>query len=325
MKVNMPLNIEDEDIETGKEAPISTPTCMSYSLTRIKLSELCREIVDALAPFHMNGEEPPYEIIIELDRKWRDAHTAMPSVFRFDQTSKRQHANLYLERPSFAWQRSLAEQGWQTRRCRLHRQWLVRGAKEPRYSYSHVVALQSARTVIEVKRVMDEEEPVFAPTSTLFWAVMHHVFIASVILLMDVCFNWNDVLAEKRKQEVLDACRMLSRAQQVSPIAREGINAMMGVMRKHWKHDISTRGNQDLSVVSTSAVTQNVQLPISDQETYTSSGPLRPPAVDPGSLPLFNMEDTWSAMLDGNAGVGLDTPEWMNMLSELGISAMPSE
>jgi hypothetical protein len=64
------------------------------------------------------------------------------------------------------------------------------------YSYSHVVCLQSARRVLEIKRIMDDEVK-FKPNSPVVWSVMHNVIMAAVILLMDVCFNWDDILADK--------------------------------------------------------------------------------------------------------------------------------
>ncbi|KAJ5219691.1 hypothetical protein N7468_008895 [Penicillium chermesinum] len=315
VKVNRPLNIEDEDLATEVAAPLSTPTCMSYTLCRLRLSEICRQIIDELAPYHLDGREAPYEVILDLDHRLRDAYAEVPSFFRFDTVSKRQHAALYLSRPSFAWQKCFIEQGWQTRLCRLHRQWFIRGAKDPRYSYSHVVALQSARTVIEVKRVMDEEAPLFVPTSSFFWTVMHHVFIASVILLMDVCFNWDDVLAERRKQEVWDACRMMRRAQQVSSVARQGISDMMAVMRKYWKQD------KLLVLVPNDGTGRPAQLTPMGQETTIHEA--RPAGADSSSFPSFRMEDAWSELLDDSGGVGLDTPGWMDMLSELGTTTMP--
>ncbi|KAJ5949978.1 hypothetical protein N7454_001562 [Penicillium verhagenii] len=235
MNVLLPLNIEDADLESETAMPLSAPTCMSYTLARLRLAEVCREIVDGSAEEHFKDEEVPYERILSLERKLQEAYASLPAFFRYDQASKREYADLYKERPTLSWQRTFIQQGYHARFCRLHRRYFVRGAKDPRYSYSHVVSLQSARKVLELKRIMDEELPIFAPNGSFFWAVMHHVFMAAVTLLINVCFNWDDILAEKQKEEVLDACRMLSRAQQASCIAREGINAMMGVLQKYWK------------------------------------------------------------------------------------------
>ncbi|KAJ5500727.1 hypothetical protein N7453_009778 [Penicillium expansum] len=336
MVVQQPLNIEDEDIDHIENGvPLSTPTAMTYSLCRSKLAVVCRQIVDEMAYFHFHEQEVPYEKILELDQKLHKICAELPSFFRFDQTSRREYSALYHERPALAWQRALVQQGYHSRLCRLHRHYLVRGAKEPKYSYSHVVALRSARKVLEVKRIMDEEEPVFTPHSSVIWAVMHHVFMAAAILLIDVCFNWDDILAEKRKEEVLDACRMLSRAQQSSPIAREGIKAMMGILRKHWKHEkrVNSRDLQELSASSNSNSAtvntpqpdiptpasldpKNITLPNAQLTVYPSEDTLLTP------LPL---EDLWAEMLDSSANVELSTPDWTDLLTELTNVTLPSE
>lgn len=330
MIVNEPLNVEDEDIDQFQAGqPISIPTVMSYTLCRLRLAVVCRKIVDETSYFHLHGQEVPYEKILTLDRELHRLIASAPSFFRFDQNSRCEYSALYRERPTFAWQRSVVQQAYHSRFCRLHRHYFVSGAKDPRYSYSHVISLQSARKVLAIKRMMDEEEPVYKPHSSVVWSTIHHVFMAAAILLIDVCFNWDDILAEQRKEEVLDACRLLSRAQQSSPIAREGINAMMDILRKHWKHEkqIVSHGPQADPVTSVSKVAPQTSQP--DFLTPISIGARGdvslPPQntvslldssanLAPDSLPL---EDVWAEMLDGGAPAALSTPDWTELLNEL--------
>ncbi|KAF3401897.1 hypothetical protein F1880_009757 [Penicillium rolfsii] len=345
MNVRRPLNVEDDSIGDEIELSLSTPTCMSYTLHRLKLAEVCREIVDAGAPHYFQGQELPYETILDLDRKLQQVCTELPTFFRFDPSSRRQFAEVYRERPEIAWQRALMQQGYHSRVCRLHRQYFIRGAKDPRYSYSHVVSLQSARKVLEIKRIMDEEEPLFTPNSSLFWAVMHHVFMAAVTLLIDVCFNWDDILACRRKEEVLDACRLLSRAQQFSSVARECINAMMDILYKHWKQEkrpvssgemrahLSGAPGLDVSALHDQAAISDVNNvqdskgfhfarpeQVNDIPVYDASIDLVNPEL--GSIPL---EDLWGQMLDESAQIALDTPEWMDLMTELTNATVPNE
>lgn len=329
MNVRVPLNIDDEDIEAGIPAPLSTPTCMSYTLARLRLAEICREIVDKTAPEHFKGEDVPYEKILDLERKLHEGYAEIPAFFRYDQSSRREFAELYHERPVICWQRTFVQQGYHARFLRLHRRYFIRGAKDPRYSYSHVVSLQSARKVLELKRIMDEEQPVVAPNGSFFWAIMHHVFMAAVTLLINVCFNWDDILAEKQKQEVLDACRMLSRAQQVSCIAREGINAMMGTLRKHWKQQKRhMSGTQPESLaIAQRPLEEDMEggimvrfAPSGEFPSYLSETSLDPRTTDLNLVPL---EDIWSEMLDDSAHVGLDTPAWMDLLNDLTHTNVP--
>jgi hypothetical protein len=338
MVIHEPLNVEDEEIDHSENGvPLSIPTAMSFSLCRLKLAVVCRQIVDEMSYYHFHAQEVPYEKILGLDQKLQKIYAEVPSYFRFDQASRREHSTLYHERPALAWQRALVQQGFHSRLCRLHRHYLVRGAKDPKYSYSHVISLQSARKVLEIKRIMDEEEPVFTPHSSVIWAVMHHVFMAAAILLIDVCFNWDDILAEKRKEEVLDACRMLSRAQQSSPTAREGINAMMGILRKHWKHEKrpSSRDLQEPSASSNPNATRegasrpDIPTPIS----FCSKSIIFPPGTSNGQSTAYPsadalhsplpLEDIWAEMLETSGNVELNTPDWTDLLTELTNVTLP--
>jgi hypothetical protein len=329
MSVNLPRNVEDvyiDSVDAGQ--PLSTPTAMSYTICRIQLACVSRHIVDQTASQLFHGKELPYEKIIELDRMLRDSLEKLPEFYRFGQSHRLRFATLYQERPVFAWQRSMLQLGYHHRICRLHRQHFVRGAKDPKYSCSHIVCLRSARTILEIKRVMDEDEPIMEPSSSLIWAVMHHVFMAAVILLVDVCFNWEDVLAEKRKEEVIDACRMLTRAQRTSPVARRAVDAMMEILRKHWTQERGLKCPQAEQACFGAATGANgsavhptdgsANVPGSDSMYYV-------PLSQTSQQSLFAkvpLEDMWAEMLDGNA-VGLDTPDWTELLDELTNANLP--
>lgn len=326
MNVRKPANMDDEipsGAGDGYALPMSTPTSMSYALQRLELAIVCREMVDATACEHLRDREVSYDKTLELDRKIRQAYSEFPEFFRLDPISRRRFASLYQARPAIAWQRCLLHQACHSRLCRLHRQYLIRGARDPAYSYSHIVCLQSARKVLEIKRIMDNDEPQFTPPSSVVWSVMHHVFMAAVILLMDVCFNWDDILAEKRKEEVLDACRMLSKAQQSSCTVREGINALMGCLQKHWN-----TGKQSVPIDP-----PVINLPV---DNPTRSVPaMGAPAVDikQPSMDIRNtigdeseekhLEEIWMEMLDSGGDLSFDTPDWTGLLTDLTNATVP--
>lgn len=166
---------------------------------------------------------------------------------------------------------------------------------------------------------MDDDTPTFMPPSSVVWSVMHHVFMAAVILLMDVCFNWDDILADKRKEEVLDACHMLSKAQQSSSVVREGIDAMMGVLQKHWKS-----GKQ--SVIASSPVINPIAL--ENHASIPASNNMIPDVKEsPADLPddsgEKHLEDIWTEMLDSSGNLSFDTPDWPGLLTELTNATEP--
>ncbi|KAL4894692.1 hypothetical protein BDV59DRAFT_200514 [Aspergillus ambiguus] len=305
---------------------------MSYTLQRLKLATVCREIVDTTAEEYMQGVDVAYTKILELDRKVQKAHSEIPEFFRLDPPSRRKFSSLYHARPTISWQRCLLQQGYYSRLCRLHREYFIRGAREPAYSYSHVVSLQSARKVLEIKRIMDEDVPTFTPPSSVIWSVMHHVFMAAVILLLDVCFNWDDILAEKRKEEVLEACRMLSKARKSSSLVNEGINAMMSVLQRHWKSDTDQQPNNlPSSVLSTTTDGQARTMQPAADPTYPGSACLetKETSVNVANVNMVDdppgrqLEDIWSEMLDNGGTFTFENTDWTGLLNELTNATVP--
>ncbi|KAH8433906.1 Zn(II)2Cys6 transcription factor [Aspergillus melleus] len=338
MSVNQPRNVDDEALEKNPSlasSPKSVPTDMSFTLERLKLSFVIRDIIDKIAYEQLNGLEIDYSKILELDRKIHQALSEVPEFFRLDPGSRRRFANLYKERPTLAWQRCVLQQAYYSRICRLHRQFFIRGAREPTYSYSHVICLQSARKVLEIKRIMDEEEPKFTPPSSVVWSVMHHIFMAAVILLLDVCFNWDDILGDKRKEEVLDACRILSKAQQSSCLVKEGIQAMMNILQKHWKNDkLAVPGGTQLNQPSSLVVgpaedpTQPVIVPF---EPNDKSVPVAQTWDSAPNVPTNQfadgderqLEDVWSEFLENGYNYTFEDADWTGLLTELTSATIP--
>ena len=123
MNVRLPLNIEDEDIELSDTGlALSTPTAMSYTLCRIRLAEISREIADETTDQHFQGKDLPYDTVVALDSKLRAGLNALPEFYRFSPAAQQQFATLCNERPVFASQRSMLQLGYHFRLCRLHRQ-----------------------------------------------------------------------------------------------------------------------------------------------------------------------------------------------------------
>lgn len=312
MSVNLPANIRDEDIgqvDEGAALPGNTPTQkMSYALERIKLAIVCREIVDETGHQHSQGTEIEYSKIMELDRKLEQVYKQIPNFFRLDSGNRRKYAQLYNDCPQISWQRLLLQQAFNARICRLHRYYFIRGAHDAAYSYSHVRCLQSARRVIEVKRIM-ETEIGSMPGSSLVWFVMHHVFMSAVFLMMDMCFNWDDILADKRREEVMDACRMLDKAQRDSGIVREGINAMMDVLQRYWRPS-----NTELQVRAEG--TETVFQPEAQASGSSPAAPLHITESD-----NYCLENTWSELLDSCAPMVTNAEDWMGLFTDLSDAA----
>jgi hypothetical protein len=150
---------------------------------------------------------------------------------------------------------------------------------------------------------------------------------------MDVCFNWDDLLADKRKQEVLDACRMLSKAQRTSSLVSQGIQAMMDVLQKHWKSgkhsstDVQPSNLPSSPALGATAVAEPAQI-FSYHDSANTIDMKDSPAdlsfpIDQTESQERPLEDIWTEMLDSGGDLNFATPDWTDLLAELTNATLP--
>ena len=77
-------------------------------------------------------------------------------------------------------------------------------------------------------------DPAFGPGAGQIWMVIHHLFVAIVVLVMDLTFNQSDPQAKERKNEVMECCQLLEKSSEESAIARQGVEELKRVL-KTWK------------------------------------------------------------------------------------------
>ncbi|KAF7122072.1 hypothetical protein CNMCM5793_000027 [Aspergillus hiratsukae] len=197
--------------------------------------------------------------------------------------------------------------------------------------YNHIAA-QALGQLLHIPKSQTEDDPRFMPPTSAVWSVMHHVFMAAVILLMDVCFNWDDLLADQRKPEVLDACRTLSKAQGTSSLVSQGIQAMMDVLQKHWKSGKHSSADGQASNLPSSpalgatAVAEPAEIvPYQDSNTIDIKDSPADPSflIDQNESQERPLEDIWTEMLDSGGDLNFTTPDWTDLLTELTNATLP--
>jgi len=235
MNVLPPSNLDDEDLtpEKAHSRPLSEPTEMTYSIGKIELAHAIRELVDEAGKSGLEVEEMSYDQILKFDKRFNEILDGLPWFFKMDEASRRKSAPIEKERPYIAWQRNFIHFGFHTRLSRLHRPYLARGYKDPRYAYSRMICLRSARMVIEMEQQMCQLASGFNPDSARLWIVVHHVFVATVTLVMDYVSHKDDPQAEERKKEILNCYKTLERSQEDCVIARRGLAHLRQIM-KDW-------------------------------------------------------------------------------------------
>ncbi|KAL4972931.1 hypothetical protein BDW66DRAFT_154277 [Aspergillus desertorum] len=233
MNVNYPSNIDDEIIPasgTQYGFPLSIPTSMSAFLCRIRLAELCREVVDTLPSLLLDSpdvssqeQEVDYNLVLDLDARFQGFLNALPIFFKLDHRSIQQSLAICRERPYIAWQRTYLHFGINTRICRLHRPFHLEGFTNPKYAYSRMMCIRSAETVLSLRRSMEDIGGLINLNPSRFWLIVQHVFLAAIILATDVSLKPDAPEAVPRREEVLAACRMLERSQHESATLKKAI------------------------------------------------------------------------------------------------------
>ncbi|KAL6249045.1 hypothetical protein RBB50_004108 [Rhinocladiella similis] len=230
MNVKYPSNIEDTLITPNapeEELPWSVATEMSAFLQRIKLANLCREIVDALPSGFSDSQEPDYAIILMLDSKLQEYLKELPIFFQLDPMSVQQSQIVCEERPYIAWQRLTIHFSLHARLCRLHRPYHLIGATNPDYAYSRTTCLRSAHTILDLRRSMDDLIPLAGIRPARLWTLMQHVFMAALTLATDVSFSPDSADAESQKAKVMAAYQTLEKSREESSALMQGIQKNM--------------------------------------------------------------------------------------------------
>ncbi|OJJ76875.1 hypothetical protein ASPBRDRAFT_201952 [Aspergillus brasiliensis CBS 101740] len=223
MHVNQPQYPESRDNDAGDVLSLST----SYFLQRVRLAEICRAVVDSLSPFEMI-ENANYEQIIFLDGKFEDLIRSLPAFFRLGEGS----GHLY-NAPQLTLQRYLIHLGIYTRRSRLHQPFMVWGFTDPKYTFSRNACLSSSRAVLQICYTLEEKKDDLELIPARLATVVHHVFMATVMLVMDLCSNKVEGFEEQRQTEVTRACRMLDSLKHDSAMAAKLAQPLMEILQKH--------------------------------------------------------------------------------------------
>lgn len=95
------------------------------------------------------------------------------------------------------------------------------------------MCLRSARTALEVNSLLEKEKTNLSCAPARFGTAVHHVFMATVVLVMDLCFNKIEGQEEQRQAEVMRACKMLQESKQDSVLSKMFLDPLMEILQKH--------------------------------------------------------------------------------------------
>lgn len=318
MNVNLPSNTDDEFITpTGiqQDLPLSVPTSMSAFIMRVKCAELCRQVIDTLPSILLDSTEPDYDTILALDAKFQDHLNELPMYFKTDPASIEQSREICKNRPTIAWQRINIHFAIHTRLCRLHRPYHLEGITNSKYAYSHKVCIQSAQTVLELRRSMDAIGLEVGLKAGRFLTVMHHVFFAALILAMDVSFNPSAPDAEDRKTKVLAAYQTLEKSKQESNHLMAGIQTNLQTLMSRLQRNDQTIHESHESVLTSTSRSQSHSATVQPSSSAVTDG-----LVDSGGVLINDInEEGWEQLWSEFVAVApeLDAPQWSSLLEDV--------
>ncbi|KAB8204827.1 hypothetical protein BDV34DRAFT_196715 [Aspergillus parasiticus] len=316
MRVNYPRNLDDRDLDRYNpqySRPLSQPTAMTYTLLRIQLADICRSAIDALPPPFSDWGEVNYDRFISLDQRFEAFIRSLPVFFRLDEASRHQSRDVEHQYPQIIVQRYILWSTLQGRRSKLNQPFLTRVSMNPRYEYSRKVCLQSARCVIELKALMDHDMASLASAHVRLATFLHTYFLATAVLVMDLCLNKEGGSSEDRRQEIVDACRVLQEAEATSPMASRFLKSLMDILQKYQIQVLPATTVPDVRPLSANNGASGVSDPDLSNRDLVNPSQILPSTYDP--LENANIDDLWQNFinLDQNCSPG----SWDHLFSAL--------
>ncbi|KAF9765129.1 hypothetical protein IL306_002640 [Fusarium sp. DS 682] len=238
MNVRKPLNADDEDLVEGQELvgkPMNCSTNMSYFLQRIRLSEVVRNFTDRIPLTNsISPDVHSYDLVMEVDAAIERFIEELPPFLKLGDKELRELPSADIQRtPGLIIQRHMMNVFVYGQRCKLHLPYLARGAVEPVYAHSRRVCLDSARMIIQTEHQLEKEVITFNSTRLRLCLVLHSVFIACIVLLLDFCLSADPDEKEQGRQDLLEAWDILEAAKELSKPTARIQDLLSQVMKKH--------------------------------------------------------------------------------------------
>lgn len=294
---NKPIHANDEDLV---DRPLTQPTSMSYSLQRIRLGELCREITDRASFGTSDPGTPDYKQTKQIDTKICSLAESLPSFFSLTYSSDELPSADPSRSTGIIIQRYIINFLLHAQRCRLHLPYLSRASKDPVYDYSRKACLDAARMIIRIEGQLSLEKIPLVLLRLKIPGMMHCTCVAIIALLINFCMNSSPQQEEKHRhlREIFGAFAILEGAREQSPFAGRLLESFKTVLR--W-HNVSAPGLEG------TATTQSTGQGQSSAPGLTSGSMMSTSRVDLTDAnsenvlmdpSLFSLEDLWQAFDD---------------------------
>ncbi|KAJ4026431.1 hypothetical protein NW752_001374 [Fusarium irregulare] len=201
-------------------------TDTAFLLQRIRLAEICREIIDALPSMTEDTIEQDYNLIYTLSEKLQNYSHSLPDYLKLD-PSEAHNRDIWRQRPYVHWQRISLHLGLHARICRLNRPYQIESYAHKEFFYSRVTSLASAHKILELRRMMDDPETKSTFKAERYWAILQHVTTAAMTLAFDSSLNPDKSGAEISRQSAMKAYETLQQSRSDASSLIKGIEKNM--------------------------------------------------------------------------------------------------
>jgi hypothetical protein len=324
MRVHLPSNVDDVDISPGEiiPQPDTALTAMTVLLYRLKLSDLCRQIVDSMPEMFLDAHYPDYDGVLEADRMMRKFIDNLPHFMQLDSAANKQTDS---NRPDIPvpMLRLTLHFSVHSRICRLHRPYHLEGSINPKYAPSRTSCIRSAQKVLELRRAMDAVKGPTILRPSLSWTVMQHASLAAITLAADVSFYPNDPDSDARKAQVMAAYKTLQKSEKESGALIEGIQknlrTIMSTLQKPSPGNIQTPMGSSSSITGADTVAAStVSGPVLNVNAGAApQGMAGGGGAAPGQMLPFASAENYGSGLAADEPMGMDTgwdQLWFNFL-----------
>ncbi|KUL85042.1 hypothetical protein ZTR_07770 [Talaromyces verruculosus] len=314
MATRKPWNVNDEDLYDGMTnigKPLSEPTEMSYFLQRIRLGEMCRELVDRMPLGATARDRSGHAEIIAVDAQFLKFLAEIPDFFKLEAAENQSHSPLTT---GIIVQRYIIHSLVHSHRCKLHLPYLAKASLNSQYNYSREACLEAARQTIRTEKLLERESVQFVLTRFRISGVLQAVYIASIAFLLDMCFhNDRGQCDPKRKAELLEACGILEEARSHSPFTANLLESLDSIVQKYRlslpRLSNLAPANPSQNRIESESTNKNVSIAGGGSINIADIS-LNPPAQ--ASNPDMNLFD-W----DTFNTMDVDNLDWNALLSEL--------
>ncbi|PSR78117.1 hypothetical protein BD289DRAFT_129978 [Coniella lustricola] len=258
MVVNYPRDVLDQDqgLSSSSSYRPWSEACTIHMNIRIRVAEICRATADALPLGIEDVNKLPYSTIAALDEGYQQILADFPPL------------DEYLSSPDpvlrrTGRQRSIALLSVHARRARMLRSLLPLGSMPARFELFRRNCLSSAEAVIDISSAMlsaavDTPSSALASNTRLSdgtgsqrsphrrGLIINHLFIACAILATDPSLragaaanhagSWSEI--ERRRMLLANACRLVEKAGEKSPMALQMTKRLVETLRKHCVHGV---------------------------------------------------------------------------------------